>query len=125
MLLGPGPVPLALSYKLPEGWRLYCKRPVKVLVHGSELPSVPLSLDGPSMTPPSFPSQGQLTEQCWLQAWGEDCLAGRHLCGYGWCPGSEGQGQPALAAFKRAKRGWECENGVTGSEQELAWQISG
>ena len=59
-----------------------------MLVHGSELPSVPLSLDGLSMTLPSFPSQGQLTEQCWLQACGEDCLAGRHLCGYRWCPGS-------------------------------------
>lgn len=98
---------------------------MKALVHGSELPSVPLSLDGLSMALPSFPSQGQLTEQCQLQAWGEDCLAGRHLCGYRWYPGSEGQGQAALAASKRARCSWECGNGVTGSEQELAWQISG
>lgn len=42
-----------------------------------------------------------------------------------WYPGSEGQGQAALAASKRARRSWECGNGVTGSEQELAWQISG
>ncbi|OWK02864.1 CHDH [Cervus elaphus hippelaphus] len=39
--------------------------------------------------------RGQLTEQCPLQAWGEDCLAGRHLGGYRWYPGSEGQGQAA------------------------------
>lgn len=74
-----------------------------MLVHGSELPSVPLSLDGLSMTLPSFPSQGQLTEQCWLQACGEDCLAGRHLCGYRWCPGSEGQGQAALASIQKGQ----------------------
>lgn len=72
---------------------------------------------------PSFSSQGQLTEQCQLQAWGEDCLAGRHLGGYRWYPRSEGQGQAVLAASERARRGWECRNGVPGNEQELAWHI--
>lgn len=39
--------------------------------------------------------------------------------------GVRGRGRQLWPASKRARCGWECENGVTGSEQELAWQISG
>ena len=76
---------------------------MKALVHGSELPSVPLSLDGLSMARPSFPSQGQLTEQCQLQAWGEDCLAGRHLCGYKVVPGERGAGAGSPSSIQEGQ----------------------
>lgn len=79
---------------------------------------------GSGMALPSFPSQGQLTEQCQLQAWGRtSAREGTYVVTGG--TREARAGQAALAASQGPDAAGECGNGVTGSEQELGWQISG